>query len=54
MRAQWPHGLISGSPPPWQQAADEQDRLAQSRAPFFTFVAGVGALAVALLGACGC
>ena len=50
VRAQWPHGLISGSPPPWQQAADEQDRLAQSRAPFFTFVAGVGALAVALLG----
>ena len=50
VRAQWPHGLVSGSPPAWQQAADAQDRLEQTLAPAFTFFAALAALVVALGG----
>lgn len=37
VRVQFPHGIISGSPAPWQQAFDERRRFEETEKPRFDF-----------------
>lgn len=36
IRAQWPHGIITGTPPPWQAAADIADERREAAGPVLT------------------
>lgn len=49
-RAQWPAGLISGSPPAWQAAADAADRRNETLRPVLTLGAGAAGLLIPLIG----
>jgi len=49
-RVQFPHGIVSASPPPWQAAADRADWVQQSLAPIGNFLALLVALAVLAMG----
>ena len=51
VRVQFPHGLVSASPPAWQVSADRADAIAQSLAPIGTFLALL--LTVAIVGGGG-
>jgi hypothetical protein len=46
VRAQWPHGMVAGSPPSWQAAADEADRRRESVGPVLTVAFGLAGLLV--------
>jgi uncharacterized membrane protein YgcG len=46
IRVQFPHGLVSSAPPPWQQAADREDLIRQSVGPIGTFLALLLALVI--------
>ncbi|MDW8352470.1 MAG: DUF2207 domain-containing protein [Anaerolineae bacterium] len=37
VRVQFPHGIITGEPPPWQQAYDERRRFEETQKPFYNF-----------------
>ncbi len=50
VRVQFPHGLVSGQPPPWQAAADRADWYNQTIRPVVNFFLGVLALLVLLVG----
>src|SRR5262249_18795215 len=52
-RAQWPHGLITGSPPSWQAAADAEDWRNENLSPILTLAFGAAALFVPVLGGLG-
>lgn len=47
VRVQFPHGLLTAAPPPWQVSADRADAIAQSLAPIGTFLALLLTLAIA-------
>jgi predicted membrane protein DUF2207 len=47
VRVQFPHGLVTAAPPPWQVSADRADAIAQSLAPIGTFLALLLTLAIA-------
>jgi uncharacterized protein (TIGR04222 family) len=45
-RVQFPHGLVSASPPPWQAEADQADWVRQSLAPIVNFLSLLVGLAI--------
>jgi hypothetical protein len=53
VRAQFPHGLITASSPPWQADADRADWIQQSLAPILTFLTLLLTLAIAVGGGVG-
>ena len=52
-RVQFPHGLITTPPPPWQAAADRADAVRQTVAPIATFLALLLSLAIVVGGGVG-
>ena len=52
-RVEFPHGLITAPPPPWQAAADREDTVRQTVAPIVTFVVLLLSLALAVGGGVG-
>ena len=52
-RVQFPHGLITTPPPPWQAAADRADTVRQTVAPIATFLALLLSLAIVVGGGVG-
>ncbi|HEU5315663.1 MAG TPA: DUF2207 domain-containing protein [Chloroflexota bacterium] len=50
IRAQWPHGMIVGSPPPWQEAADREAYRRESLRPVLNVAFAAAALLVAFAG----
>lgn len=53
VRAQWPHGLVSGSPPPWQAAADAADQRNENLRYVLDLAFGAGGVLVVVFGALG-
>jgi hypothetical protein len=47
VRVQFPHGLLTAAPPPWQVSADRADAIAQSLAPIGTFLGLLLTIAIA-------
>ncbi len=50
IRAQWPHGLVAGSPPPWQEQANAIDFRRENLRPVLDLVFGAAALLVPIGG----
>ena len=53
VRVQFPHGLVSASPPPWQADADRADWIAQTVTPIATFLMLLLSLVVLVGGGVG-
>ncbi len=53
VRAQWPHGLVSGSAPAWQAAADAADWRHENLRPVLTLAAGAAGVLIPLFGGLG-
>ncbi len=50
VRVQFPHGLVQGSPPPWQATADAADHWNQDIRPILDFLALLVGLAIPVVG----
>ncbi|MGH2369047.1 MAG: DUF2207 domain-containing protein, partial [Chloroflexota bacterium] len=50
VRAQWPHGLVTGSPPAWQAAADAADWRNENLRPVLTLAFGAAGVLIPLFG----
>lgn len=50
VRAQWPSGIVAGSPPAWQAAADAADQRNEILGPVLTLGAGAAGLLIPLIG----
>jgi hypothetical protein len=44
VRVQFPHGIVSGTPPPWQQAFDERRRFEEFEKPLYDLIALLASL----------
>lgn len=53
VRAQWPHGLVAGSPAAWQAAADAEDWRNENLRPVLNLAFGFAGVFIPLLGALG-
>jgi uncharacterized protein (TIGR04222 family) len=50
IRAQWPHGIVGGTPPSWQAAADAADWRNENLRPILNLAFGAAAVLVPLFG----
>jgi len=50
VRVQFPHGLVAGSPPAWQAAADREDQYNSTVKPLLNLFLGVAGILVLVLG----
>lgn len=50
IRVQFPHGMVTASPPPWQKEADQQDVYDQNTRPIVDFLLLLVGLAIPLAG----
>ncbi|MCS6774048.1 MAG: DUF2207 domain-containing protein [Thermoflexales bacterium] len=46
VRVQFPHGVVSGEPAPWQRAFDERQRFVEAQKPFFDALTLLASLAI--------